>query len=192
MIEIDRFKGDRKYIQATDELLAAEPLVDGAEKFTFTARQVGTCVARWFDSNDAVADGWEAIARLIIDKSEGGRKTYECRQDLSRPITTSVEFDEDTLMAPAILEGHLLKFNLTSSFTLWEYLSTLQKVLLQRVIGHQQWYFVRLKLEAKGYAETSGDPVKMWLRFIQQKGPLFISEIAVNGEVVGEIAYSKR
>ncbi len=192
MNEIDRYKGDRNYIHATDELLYAEPLIQDAEMFTFTARQVGTCVARWFDSSEAAVDGWEAIARLIVHTPEGGRKTYECRQDLSRPITTSVAFDEDTLMEPAVLEGERLKFNLTGSFTLWEYLSTLQKLLLQKVIGHQQWYFVRLKLEAKAFANMNSKSLKMWLRYSQQKGPLYISEIAVNDDVVGEIAYSKR
>lgn len=192
MNEIVRFKGDRLYVHATDELLTAEPLLEGTERFTFTARQVGTCVARWFDTEETVGDDWEAIARLVVETRDGGRKVYECRQELARPITDSVEFDENELIKEAVKEEKSLRFIPSFRFTLWEYLSTLQKILLQNVIGHQQWYFVRLKLDCSGYIHDFDYPVEMILRYYQQKGPLYISEIMIGDSVVGEIAYSKR
>lgn len=190
MMEIHRFKGGRNYVHATDELLAAEPLLSNASRFTFTSRKVGTCVAHWQEIGDGACKEtrYEAIARLITEGKDGTRRTFECRQDMTRPIVAQAPFAEDTLVRPAMFDKGVLTCPVSADFTLWEYLSTLQKTLLQRHIGHPQWYFVRLELE--GWPPTTC-PATLTLRYRQQKGPLFLSDVEFDGRRVGEIGFSK-
>lgn len=193
MNEIDRFKGGRHYVHATDELLAAEHFLPGVTRFTFTSRKEGTCVAKWQESGEAAgAAGFETIARLITETKDGKRRTFECMQDLSRPISADAPYDEDALARSAVIDDGTLTCPITSDFTLWEYLSTLQKILLQRHIGHPHWYFVRLELEAP----TGWPPVSQFtsieLRYRRQKGVLFFSDVLFDGNLVGEIGYAKR
>jgi hypothetical protein len=194
MMEINRFKGGRGYVHATDELLAAEPLLAGASRFTFTSRKVGTCVAHWQESGgetDKEAH-LEPIARLITEWVDGSRRTFECRQDVTRSITAQATFDENALVRPATFDGGALTCPVSTDFTLWEYLSTLQKILLQRHIGHPQWYFVRLELKSPAYWPPAACPASLTLRYRQQKGPLFLSDVEFDGHMVGEIGYAKR
>lgn len=193
MNEIDRFKGGRHYVHATDELLAAESLLEGATHFTFTSRKVGTCVAKWQESglSTDVAEG-EAIGRLITESEEGLRRTFECIQDLSRPISMDIPFDEDTLARNAVISEGALTCPVTSDFTLWEYLSTLQKRLLQRHFGHPQWYFVRLEIEMPTPWPPANQVKSLILNYRNQKGVLFFSDVLFDGKLVGEIGYAKR
>jgi hypothetical protein len=191
MIEIARFKGSRAYIHATDELLTAESLFVNADKFTFTARRVGTCVARWVRADDDAYNDWEVIAKIVVDSKINGRQIFECKQDPARPITSSMEFDEAALSQHAIIDGEVLTCHLSGNFTLWEYLVSLHKLLLQRLFEYPQWYFARLEFDVRGggMAVKSGEVA---LNYSHQKGPLYISKILVNNETIGEIAFSKR
>lgn len=191
MNEINRFKGSRAYIHATDELLTAESLFINADKFTFTARRVGTCVARWVRADDEDYNDWEVIAKIVVDSDANGRRIFECKQDPARPITNSIEFDEAALSQHAKIDGEKLTCQLTSRFTLWEYLVSLHKVLLQHIFEYPHWYFVRMELEVSGFA-NSGSKGEVALSYSHQKGPLYISKILVNNEIVGEIAFSMR
>lgn len=193
MKEINRFKGGRHYVHATDELLAAEHLLLGAARFTFTSRKVGTCVSKWQESGAASGTaGFEAIARLITDSKDGVRLSFECMQDLSRPISTDIPFDEDALARDAIIGDGTLTCRITSDFTLWEYLSTLQKILLQRHIGHPHWYFVRLELEALTCWPPTSHITSLTLHYRHQKGVLYFSDVLFDGRLVGEMGYAKR
>jgi hypothetical protein len=193
MMEIDRFKGGRGYVHATDELLAAEPLLSDASRFIFTSRKVGTCVAHWQEigGQEGNEAHLESIARLITEGVDGSRRAFECRQDVTRPITAQASFDEDALARPATFDEGVLICPVSADFTLWEYLSTLQKILLQKHIGHPQWYFVRLELKSPAYWPPVAGPATLTLRYRQQKGPLFLSDVEFDGHMVGEIGFAK-
>ena len=198
MTEIEHFKIGRHYIQAADELLFAEPLLIDAHQLIFTSRKVGTCVARWREIR-AEADGAEAtarlqpIARLVTVATDGSRRTFECLEDPLRPITAQIPFDEDVMTDAAIIEGDTLICPMQENFTVWEHLSTLQKRLLQKVIGHPQWYFVRLELDLPSHWWTAaGRPDSLRLRYRQQKGPLYLSDVSFDDKKIGEIGFAKR
>jgi hypothetical protein len=198
MMEIDRFKGDRHYVHATDELLFAEPLLANARQLIFTSRKVGTYMARWREAHAEadeaeVTEQLQPIARLVTIASDGSRRTFECLQDPLRPITAQIPFDEDVMTDAAIIEGDTLTCPLRENFTVWEHLSTLQKRLLQKVIGHPQWYFVRLELDLPSpWWTAAGRPTSLSLRYRQQKGPLYLSDVSFDDKKIGEIGFAKR
>lgn len=188
---IDHFKGDRNYIHATDELLAIEDLIRESEHFVFTSRKVGTCLSIWRESPAGIGEREDSIARIILSTSGERKITYECIQDFDKPIEKHVEFDEEEPENIAEIMGDKLLCPVCEKYTLWEHLSILQKLLLQKYIGHINWYLVRLDMDSIAIDKFKSSK-NIELFFLRKKGLLYFSEVFLDGISLGEIGYAQR
>lgn len=194
MKEIDRFKGDRRYVHATDELFFAEPLLINARRMIFTSRKVGTCIARWHKAHmEDTSAKKQPIARLLLTDANGSRHTFECLQDTERQITKRIPFPEEMIANAAVIRNQTITSPTQENFTIWEHLSALHKQLLQKVISHSQWYFVRLEMDLPfSWWTPTSQPSLLSLHYRQQKGLLYLSDVEFDGNRIGEIGFAKR
>jgi len=181
ILEINWFKGSRRYIQAADLVGTAWQQVGNVSHFEFASRKVADHPVRWLSAGSVSKD--EVLATFDADTAEG-----VAVQDVTREITRMDVFAEEKMFAVCTIEGQQLDCPLLPEFTLWEHISSLHKHLLGKIFDHPTWWFVRLE----GNAQMGADARTITIRHVEKKRILYRSEILINGQHAGMVDYALR
>lgn len=185
-IEIDWFKGSRKYIQAADLVGTAWQQVGDVASFEFASRKVAEHPVNWIAAGTVAKE--DVLATFNAKTGQDTAIELVAVQDASREITRMDEFAEEKMFAVCIINGNQLDCPVLPDFTIWEHVSSLHKHLLGKIFSHPSWWFVRLEGNA-----NMGAPAKtITIRHIEKKRILYRSEILINGEYAGMVDYAMR
>ena len=182
-IEIDWFKGSRKYIQAADLVGTAWQQVGNVSSFEFASRKVAEHPVNWIAAGAVAKE--DVLATFNAKTGQGAAIELVAVQDAAREITRMDDFAEEKMCA---INGNQLDCPVLPDFTIWEHVSSLHKHLLGKIFSHPSWWFVRLEGNA-----NMGSPAKtITIRHIEKKRILYRSEILINGEYAGMVDYAMR
>ena len=184
--EIYWYKGSRPYIQAADLLALAWNTVDTIDTFSLVSRKVAYRPTRWVDAS--TTDARAALATLDAKLVSGEKRSLVAVQDEARTISERREFDETLLLSRAAWDEQTICCPLSSTFTIWEYVSSLQKALLTRIFASPNWWFVKLE----GNADFGRPAKDIVVRFAGKKRILYRSEILLDGAVAGAVDFALR
>ena len=185
-IEIDWFKGSRKYIQAADLVGTAWQQVGDVASFEFASRKVAEHPVNWIAAGTVAKE--DVLATFNAKNSQDVAIELVAVQDASREITRMDTFAEEKMFAVCSINGNQLDCPVLPDFTVWEHVSSLHKHLLGKIFSHPSWWFVRLEGNA-----NMGAPAKIiTIRHIEKKRILYRSEILINGEYAGMVDYAMR
>lgn len=186
MQEINWFKSKRRYIQAADLVGVAVSQVQACEHFDFASRKMADHPARWVEAGSVDK---QLVLATFKAQSAAGAIDWVAVQDESRDIERFDEFAEELMFAVSTVSDGVLTATIVDGFSVWEHISSLNKLLLGKVFDHPSWWFVRLE----GNAALLRQPVRdIQIRYLEKKRILYRSEIHINGEYFGTVDYAMR
>lgn len=185
-IEIDWFKGSRKYIQAADLVGTAWQQVGNVASFEFSSRKVAEHPVNWIAAGTVAKE--DVLATFNAKTGQDVAIELVAVQDTAREITRMDAFAEEKMFAVCTVNGNQLDCPVLPDFTVWEHVSSLHKHLLGKIFSHPSWWFVRLE----GNANMGALAKTITIRHIEKKRILYRSEILINGEYAGMVDYAMR
>jgi hypothetical protein len=184
--EIAFFKGKRDYIQGADLVELAVESLPPFGKFVFVSRKVANHPTYWIEDDGVNKD--VILATITVEDDSGEKTKYVAIQDTTRKISESVKFDEMRMFEQAIIDGERVSCNVENLYSIWEYISSLQKLLLTRLFGTPTWWFVRIEGDFR-HADRSE---RIELKYIGKKRILYRSDIYINGDLCGSVDFAMR
>lgn len=184
--EVSVYKGGRGYIHATDLLDVASGLCDNFSNFVFTSRKTAIHPTAWVNAEDINKD--LVVASFVATTVGGENKKYVAIQDVDRHVDDVSDFDEDNMLNNSKYKDESISVDMSEEYTLWEYISGLQKKLLSKLFDNKEWWFVRLEWASD---IVSGDG-NILVKYIGKKRILYRSEISINGQKVGVVEFASR
>jgi hypothetical protein len=183
------FKGERDYVTGADivALAVERARPKGPWRIDFREPVTHDLTGTWASREGLTYLRQRGIADVVLTCTEDGAERYFVfGQDRGRPVTDRIPYDEDAVLAGAVIDGDAISQE-GGAGTIYDRVVALNKRLLDETVErHPWWKFTRLECD-----RVPRDVRSITILRTANMGALVHSEIEADGKYLGMIDFMR-